>query len=92
MSIERTALFAVSLLVVLAVLAYPGEPSPGVPVFGDDFSVPGLFVENWEVSKGVRCEGDRAVIPVGNHLDLRRIVEGDFAVTADWKIGFASLR
>ena len=76
------------LLVVLAIrwlagTVAPGQEISGMPVFGDDFGATGLFVENWDVTKGAKCEGGRAIIPSGNNITLRRKAEGDFAITAD---------
>ncbi len=72
--------FLVSLLIGLQLSA---KELPGVPTFGDDFSVSALFVENWIPSKGVRTEDGRAIVPRDNSLTLRRIPEGDFAFTVD---------
>lgn len=55
----------------------------GVPVFGDDFEVVGLFVENWEATKGTKSESGKVLIPASNNLTLRRVPEGDFAITAE---------
>jgi len=77
------AVFAFSLLKGVQL---PAQELPGVPVFGDDFSVLGLFAENWESSKGTSCKDGRAIIPgdkMINTLTLRRIPAGDFAFTAD---------
>ncbi len=59
------------------------KDSRQIPVFGDDFSAVGLFVENWESSKDVHASDGRAVIPAGNNMKLRRIPEGNFAFSAD---------
>lgn len=59
---------------------------PGIPVFGDDFAVVGLFVENWEATKGAKSEGGRVLIPAGNNLTLRRVPDGDFAVSAELNV------
>ncbi len=72
--------FLVSLLICLQL---PAQELPGVPVFGDDFNVIGLFVENWESTKDTKTEGGRAIIPSNNNMKLRRIPEGNFGFTAD---------
>lgn len=59
---------------------------PGIPVFGDDFNTSGLFAENWKASKGVKPEDGQVSIPHGGNIQLRRKVEGDFAVSVDIKI------
>ena len=64
--------FLICLLIGMDVSA---EELPGIPVFGDDFSVSGLFVENWIPSKGVRIENGRAIIPANNNMKLRRVPE-----------------
>ncbi len=68
---------------LLAGMKISGQELPGVPVFGDDFNATGLFVENWEASKGAKCENGHAIIPAANNIALRRIPDGDFAFTAE---------
>ena len=74
---------AVLLVNWLTVASASERELPGIPVFGDDFSVSALFVEHWDASKGAKCEEGRALIPSGDTMTLRRIPEGDFAFTAD---------
>jgi hypothetical protein len=69
-------------------MALADKKLPGTPVFGDDFSVLGLFAENWESTKGTQCKDGKAIIPwpgkgVINTLTLRRIPKGDYVFTAD---------
>ena len=73
-------IFSISLLIGLQL---PAQDLPGIPKFGDDFNVKGLFIENWETTKGARTEDGHAVIPASNSIKLRRIPEGNFAFTAD---------
>jgi hypothetical protein len=68
---------------LLAATAPKAAELPGLPVFGDTFDVVGLFVENWEATKGTKAEGGRVLIPASNSLTLRRVPDGDFAITAD---------
>ena len=80
---RKGILIAAMLSGSLTAMSVSAQELPGIPVFGDDFSVSGLFVENWDVTKGVKCEDGRAVIPAGDSMALRRIPDGDFAITAD---------
>ena len=80
---KSTYLLATAFCSLLSALPLHGQPLRSVPVFGDDFNVTGLFIENWEPSKLAVSEGGRAVVPTGNHMLLRRIPEGNFAFSAD---------
>ena len=73
----------VLVVALLPTTVLPGQDLSAVPVFSDDFSVPGLFAEHWDASKGTKCEDGRAVIPSGNQMALRRKPGGDFALTAE---------
>ncbi len=70
---------AACLLFVSVLQANP----PGIPEFGDDFNVSGLFVENWEATRGAICADGQVSLPPNESMALRRIPEGDFAITAD---------
>jgi len=83
---KKKIMIAALAVSVLTGMKLSAQELPGIPVFGDDFSVSGLFVENWIPSKGVKNEDGRAIIPQNNHLTLRRIPEGDFAFTVDLTI------
>ncbi len=77
--------FAMTALLIsfLAAAATDAAERPGLPVFGDDFDVVGLFVENWEATKGTKSESGRVLIPANNNLTLRRVPDGDFAISAE---------
>jgi hypothetical protein len=68
---------------LLTATALKAAELPGLPVFGDNFDVVGLFVENWEAAKGTKSERGRALIPAGSSLTLRRVPDGDFAISAE---------
>jgi len=51
----KRTLFAALCLGSLLGMNLPGQEPPGIPVFGDDFNVPGLFVENIE-GRGVEVK------------------------------------
>lgn len=67
---------------ILAVATGQANP-PGIPEFGDDFSVSGLFVENWDATQGAICADGHVSLPPSQSIKLRRTPEGDFAITAD---------
>ena len=75
----------ISLVIGLLMLTFwsGNAQEQGIPVFGDDFNVKGLFIENWEPSKGAKNEEGRAIIPTNNSMTLRRVPEGNFVFTAD---------
>jgi hypothetical protein len=79
---KRSCLVALLIHWLLGLTA-SGQELPGIPAFGDDFSVSGLFAENWEASKATKWEEGRALIPSGNNMTLKRIPDGAFAFTAD---------
>jgi hypothetical protein len=74
--------FLVFMLSTIALFSVAGN-NPGIPEFGDDFNVSGTFIENWKITKGVKCEGGRVIILPNNNIVLRRIPQGNFAFTAD---------
>jgi len=80
----RTRIMTTALLASMLTAATPRAAElPGVPVFGDNFDVVGLFVENWEATKGTKSAEGRVLIQANNNLTLRRVPEGDFAITAE---------
>lgn len=80
----KKGLFAALLFVsLLTGITLSAQDTPGIPVFGDDFNVSGLFVENWETSKNAKCEDGHVIIPPNGQIILRRVPDGDFAFTAD---------
>lgn len=80
---KRGLFIALLFVSLLTGIALSGQDTPGIPVFGDDFNVSGLFIENWETSKNAKCEDGHAIIPPNGHIILRRVPDGDFAFTAD---------
>ena len=63
------------LVVSLTSMMSWGQELPGVPMFGDDFSVPGLFAENWDASNGMKCEAGRATVPGGCCIALAVLLQ-----------------
>lgn len=80
---KNISFLAITLCSLLFALPLHAQSLQGIPVFGDDFNVTGLFIENWEPSKLTTSEDGRAIIPAGNNMRLRRIPEGRFAFSAD---------
>ncbi len=55
----------------------------GIPIFGDNFNIPGLFIENWEPTVGIKSDDGVLNIPDGGKIRLRRKAEGSFAISLD---------
>ncbi len=77
----------ISGLIWLAVCSFHFEADGrDVPVFSDDFDTPGLFIENWDASKGLKPENGAVRLSKSESIKLRRKVEGNISVSFEMAV------